>query len=171
MKVIFIDIDGPLAWGTWMDGPVTIENFSARGKDFDIPYGWIKEDCEALAEIVESTNADLVVSSDWKRSFTLPQLRMVFQHFGVRGSHIVDTTTHFNPARKMSSPPEWDRACEIRTWVKAFKPKHWVAIDDMPLGINFQRLGIPKWRHMFVDGGEGRRLRDLKEEIIKRLNK
>ena len=57
--------------------------------------------------------------------------------------------------------------------VKSFKPKHWIAIDDMPLGTNFQRLNIPKWRHIQVDGafGYGGRLRDKVEECVKRLQR
>ena len=40
-KVIFIDVDGPLAWNTWDDGKVTI---AGGVEDFTIPYPWVKED-------------------------------------------------------------------------------------------------------------------------------
>jgi len=70
-KIIFIDVDGPLAWATWMDGKVKInENTS---DEFTIPYAWVKEDCEALSKICEATNAELVLSSDWKLHYTLKQ--------------------------------------------------------------------------------------------------
>ena len=36
-KVIFIDVDGPLAWATWDDGKVTIDGGQ---EDFTIPYPW-----------------------------------------------------------------------------------------------------------------------------------
>ena len=35
-KIIFIDIDGPLAWGTWNEGPITING--GRHGEFTIPY-------------------------------------------------------------------------------------------------------------------------------------
>ena len=49
-KVIFIDIDGPLAWGTWPDGTVKI--MEGTQQEFTIPYTWVKEDCDALAEVL-----------------------------------------------------------------------------------------------------------------------
>lgn len=167
MKAIFVDIDGPLAWGTWMDGEVEIEVFRNHVDSIKIPYPWVEEDCRALAEIVERTNSNIVVSSDWKKSYALRDLRAVFQNYGIRGDHIVDTTSHYNPRGKMSSPPEWDRACEIASWVKAFKPKHWIAVDDMPLGHHFKELGIPKWRHVHASGD----LRNKVEECVKKLER
>ena len=35
MKYIFLDIDGPLAWGTWFDGRVVIKD------KIKIPYPWV----------------------------------------------------------------------------------------------------------------------------------
>lgn len=170
-KVIFIDIDGPLSYGTWPDGKVKI--MEGTPQEFTIPYAWVKEDCEALDEIIKQTNASLVVSSDWKKHYGIYQLRMIFEHYGIGRWNIIDTTTHFNPIRKMSSPPDWDRACEIKTWVKSFKPKHWIAIDDMSLGNNFLRLNMPKWKHVAVDGdfGYGGKLRNKIDECVKKLNK
>lgn len=171
MKVIFIDIDGPLAWATWNDGPVTISDGSSD--KFKIPYPWVKEDCDALSEILRNTNARLVVSSDWKNHYGFFQLRRVFEHYGIGPWNIMDTTSHFNPRKKMSSSIEWDRACEINSWVKSYKPKNWLAIDDMDLKYGFQSLRIPQWRHIQVDGdyGFGGRLRDKIEECVTKLNK
>lgn len=171
MKVIFIDIDGPLSYGTWPDGKITIMEGTAQ--EFTIPYAWVKEDCEALAEVLKRTDANLIVSSDWKKHYGIYQLRMIFEHYGIGRWYVMDTTTHFNPKRKLSSPPEWDRACEIKTWVKSFRPEHWIAIDDMPLKSCFKRLNIPQWRHVSVDGdfGRGGKLRDKVEECVQKLNK
>lgn len=170
-KVIFIDIDGPLSYGTWADGSIKILDQTKH--QFEIPYAWVKEDVDALSTIIEKTNADLVVSSDWKKHYGFYQLRMIFEHYGIGRWNIIDTTTNFNPIRKLSSPPEWDRAGEIKTWVKAFKPKHWIAIDDMALGSSFKILGIPKWRHVQVDGdfGHGGKLRDKIDECVDKLNR
>lgn len=170
-KVIFIDIDGPLAWGTWPDGKVKI--MEGTTQEFTIPYGWVKEDCEALAAVIKRTNAYLVVSSDWKKHYGIFQLKKIFEHYEIGGWSVLDTTTHFNPKQKMSSPPEWDRACEIKTWVKSFRPRHWITIDDMPLNKTFKRLNIPQWRHIQVDGdfGTGGRLRDKIDECVNKLNR
>ena len=75
-KAIFIDIDGPLAWGSWGDGKVKI--MEGTMNEFTIPYGWDIADCEALSEIIKQTDAQLVVSSDWRKHFGFIQLRMIF---------------------------------------------------------------------------------------------
>ena len=42
-KVIFIDIDGPLSWGSWGDGEVKI--MEGTKHEFTIPYAWDVADC------------------------------------------------------------------------------------------------------------------------------
>jgi hypothetical protein len=171
-KVIFIDVDGPLAWATWDDGKVTIEG--GQG-DFQIPYPWVKEDCEALQKICDETNADLVVSSDWKMHFTFLQLKRIFTHYGIT-ARIIDITTHQDLWMKMSRPSlEHTRAVQIVKWAKDNKITNWIAIDDLRLGEQFKWLSpkVPMWRHVAVDGdwGQGGRLRDKVEECITKLNR
>ena len=67
-KIIFIDVDGPLAWGSWDDGKVIINE--GMMNEFTIPYAWDKADCEALKTILDETNAKLVLSSDWRFQFS-----------------------------------------------------------------------------------------------------
>ena len=87
-KIIFVDIDGPLAWGTWRDGRISLD----EGREaFTIPYPWIEEDCQALQKICDETNAELVVSSDWKKYYSIVQLRTIFQHYNIY-SPVIDTT-------------------------------------------------------------------------------
>lgn len=171
MKIIFIDIDGPLAWATWNEGRVKIRK--GDYEEFTIPYSWVREDCDALMEIINLTNASLVVSSDWRKHFSFLQLGMIFEEYGIHRYHLLDTTTHFNPRKKLSSSHEWDRACEIQSWVKTFKPTNWIAIDDMNLSHGFKSMRIAKWRHIQVDGdfGYGGRLRDKVKECVEKLNK
>lgn len=171
MKVIFIDIDGPLSWATWDQGRVTVAEGSWNS--LKIPYPWVDEDCKALVEILDRTGAELVVSSDWKLHYGLGQLKLIFEHYGIARWKVLDTTPNFNPKRKLSTPPDWDRACQIQSWVKAFKPAHWIAIDDMQLDYSFKKLRIPKWRHVQVHGdfGDGERLRDKVEECVTKLLK
>ena len=171
-KVIFIDIDGPLAWATWDDGKVTIEG--GQG-DFQIPYPWVKEDCEALQKICDETNAELVVSSDWKIHFSFSQLKRIFVHYGIT-AHIIDITTHQNLWNKLSKPSmEHIRASQVVKWAKDNKISNWIAIDDLPLGEQFKWMKprIPMWRHVEVDGdfGYGGRLRDKVDECIEKLNR
>ena len=172
-KIIFIDIDGPLAWGTWMDGPVKInENTST---EFTIPYAWDKADCEALAEICEATNAELVLSSDWRKHFTLKQMSDVFIEYGIY-ARLIDITTHQSLWTRMSKPSiDWERAAQIVKWAKDNKISNWIAIDDLNLANEFKWMKprIPMWRHVAVDGdwGFGGKLRDKVDECIAKLNR
>ena len=172
-KIIFIDIDGPLAWGTWNDGKVTI---SGGVEDFTIPYPWVKEDCDALQKICEETNADLVVSSDWKKHFTFNQLKRIFWHYGITAGRLVDITTHQDLWNKMSRTSiDHERALEVAKWARDNKISNWIAIDDLDLYHNFKWLKprVSMWRHVQVDGdhGVGGRLRDKIDECIEKLNR
>ena len=177
-KIIFIDIDGPLAWGTWRDGKVKInENTSV---EFTIPYDWNKADCEALAKICEATNAELVLSSDWKLHFTLKQMSDVFIENGIYAK-LIDITTHMDSRQmglwnKMSPPSlDFERANQILKWVKDNKISNWIAIDDLNLAnaFKFMKPRQPMWRHVQVDGefGYGGRLRYKVDECITKLNR
>jgi hypothetical protein len=172
-KIIFIDIDGPLAWGTWGDGKLSLNEGSHM---FTIPYPWVEEDCQALQKILIETNAEMVLSSDWKKHFTLRQMRRVFQYYGVDPYRLIDITTHQDLWKKLSRPSiDWERSAEITKWVKDNKITNWIAIDDLNLKGQFKWMKprVPMWRHVQVDGdfGYGGRLRDKVEECIKKLEK
>ena len=172
-KIIFIDVDGPLAWGTWEDGEVKINENTSN--EFTIPYAWDKADCEALTKICEATNAELVLSSDWKKHFTLKQMSDVFIEYGIY-ARLVDITTHQSLWMRMSRPsPDWERAAQIVKWVKDNKISNWIAIDDLNLSNEFKWMKprIPMWRHVQVDGdfGFGGKLRDKIDECIEKLNR
>jgi len=119
-KIIFIDVDGPLAWGSWGDGKVTIDE--GMMNEFTIPYHWDKADCEALVKILDESNAKLVLSSDWRKHFSFLQMRKIFAHYGIHPHHLIDITTHHDLWMKLSRPGiDWERAAEIVKWVKITK--------------------------------------------------
>jgi hypothetical protein len=170
-KIIFIDVDGPLAWGTWDDGSVKL---SAGSQLFNIPHSWVEEDCQALRKILDESNAKMVLSSDWRMHFSFIQMKRVFEHFGIPGHLLIDITTHQDLWMKMSRPTlEWERAAQIRKWVKDNGVKNWIAIDDLGLAKEFKWMRIPQWRHIQVHGdhGDGGRLRDKVDECISKLNR
>ena len=173
-KIIFIDIDGPLAWGSWNDGKVTI-NEGTMG-EFTIPYTWDKADCEALKTIIDETNAKLVLSSDWRFQFSFRQMKDIFQHYGIHPSHLLDMTCQFSLWNKLSRTSlEHERALQIAKWAKDNKISNWISIDDMRLDQQYKWLTpkLPMWRHVQVDGdhGNGGKLRDKIEECINKLNR
>ena len=173
-KIIFIDVDGPLAWGSWNDGKVTI-NEGTMG-EFTIPYTWDNADCEALKTIIDGTNAKLVLSSDWRFQFSFRQMKDIFQHYGIHPSHLLDMTCQFSLWNKLSRTSlEHERALQIAKWAKDNKISNWISIDDMRLDQQYKWLTpkLPMWRHVQVDGdfGVGGRLRDKIEECINKLNR
>jgi len=171
-KIIFIDVDGPLAWGSWNDGKVTI---TGGVEDFQIPYPWDRADCEALQKICDETNAELVLSSDWKKHFTFNQMKRIFWHYGIT-ARLIDITTHQDLWNKMSRPGlDHERALEVAKWARDNKITNWKAIDDLDLYHSFKWLTprVSMWRHVQVDGdhGVGGRLRDKVDECIEKLNR
>ena len=154
-KIIFLDIDGPLAWGTWFDGRINFND------DLSIPYPWVKEDCDALTSILKQTEANIVLSSDWKLHWNLDELKGIFTWNGVKKSPIAVTP---NIVEKMSSDLEDERQFQIQTFKREHKPESWVAIDDLDLSFS---LGD----HFFkTKSGMGIKQTGLKEKIIKKLN-
>ncbi len=171
-KIIFIDVDGPLAWGTWGDGRVEMSLGSSS--TFKIPYAWVEEDCQALKKILDESNAKMVLSSDWRKHFSFLQMKRIFEYYGIAGHNLIDITTHQDLWMKLSRPAiEWERAAEIKKWVKDNKISNWISIDDMQLDKQFKWMKVPQWRHVQVDGdfGVGGRLRDKIDECIIKLNR
>ena len=173
-KIIFIDIDGPLAWSTWDDGWVTINEDCTN--EFGIPYAWVQEDCDALKTILDETNAKLVLSSDWRFQFSFRQMKDIFQHYGIHPSNLLDMTCQFSLWNKMSRTSlEHERAMQVVKWAKDNKISNWIAIDDLNLGEQFKWMvsRTPMWRHVQVDGdhGYGGRLREKVDECITKLNR
>ena len=167
-KIIFLDIDGPLAWGTWFDGRINFND------DLSIPYPWVKEDCDALTSILENTGAQIILSSDWKYHYTLPQMKEIMDYYRIPSDTLIGHTIKNATKFKMSSSLDMDRANEIIQWLKENNvKKNWVAIDDLDLASGFKYFKYPKYRHVQVDGdhGYGGKLRDKVDKIIKILNK
>jgi hypothetical protein len=151
LKIIFVDIDGPLSWGTWFDGSIRIN------KNLSIPYPLVEEECKALTEIVNGTGAKLVISSDWRRLFTLAQLRRILEFYGIPKGSVIGVT--HQRKTKFSSSNEWDRACQIMDWVEKHKRtiESWIAIDDLSLGRYFadqteKHPYITSGNHVWIDG-------------------
>ena len=173
-KIIFIDVDGPLAWGSWADGKVIINEGTMN--EFTIPYAWDVADCEALKTILDETNAKLVLSSDWRFQFSFRQMKDIFQHYGIHPSHLLDMTCQFSLWNKISRASlEHERALQVVKWAKDNKITNWIAIDDLNLSGEFKWMvsRIPMWRHVAVDGdhGFGGKLRDKVDECINKLNR
>jgi len=133
MKVLFLDIDGPLAWGTRDEGPIKIIG------GVSIPYPWLQEQCDAITRIINATNAKIVISSDWKRYYTQLEFEEIFKFYGI--PTVLLGTTSLRHA-KMSSSAAMDRAYQIAEWVTSVNGslESWIAIDDYNIAPWFERM-------------------------------
>lgn len=115
--IIFLEIDGVL---TTQNG--TDEALRARGDIFDqngIEF-FSNKACEALNKITNSTNADIVITSDWRFSMTLSEIQELFKARDITGN-VIDMIT------KSERIP----SIGIEKWIKDNGlPKSFIIIDD-----------------------------------------
>ena len=161
MKIIFLDIDGVLA--THKEFGMNRTKFQtkhAEAKEIHIPYPFNSGCVKIFNEILDETNAIIVLSSDWRFHWDLNDLDKIFKFNGVKKSPIAITS---KIKRKLSSELEDDRSYQIKNYVNETLPDVWVAIDDLnlsSLGDNFIR----------TKDMEGLKQTGIKEKIIKILN-
>lgn len=172
MKVIFVDVDGPLAYGTYMEGRFKIGKIS-------MPYPWVKEACDALAQIIKETDAKVVISSDWKLHYTLEQLGQIFEHYNI--PNVIIDKTHAKRTSAFSYELELERSTQIMDWVDEHKDEieSWIAIDDLRLDGYFgrataERPHILAENHIWLEGDwsdVNAKLHENVEKIVNHLNK
>ena len=161
MKIIFLDIDGVLA--TNKEFATNRTKFREKylwAKELRVPYRFNEGCVEVFNEILDLTDSEIVISSDWRFHWDLDELDKIFKANGVKKSPIFGTIKN---KRKMSSDLEDDRVYQINEWVKFNKPEKWIAIDDM----NLSSLGSNFFR---TKDSEGLKQSGLKDKIIKILN-
>jgi hypothetical protein len=189
MKTIFLDCDGVIClsnnWGgrskKWAkyrsanpetsryidDAPVEV-----RFDDFD------KKAIKVLNEILEETDAEIVVSSDWRCHANLEELGEYFLSQGILKKPIGFTKLlgQCNQPENYEWLHKWDleqsRSLEILQYLRD-NPEitQWVAVDDLDMGKNGE-----EWKDWGLDNfvltpsrTEGIKQSGIKEKIIKFL--
>jgi len=165
LKIIFLDIDGVLA--THVEFMLNRKKFHKKNplaEELRIPYPWNKKCVEIFNQIIEETDAEIVLSSDWKLYWNINELEEIFKYNGVIKSPI-DVTNDKN----FSSVLVLDRFHQIKDWVTQNKPKTWIVIDDLDMSSDFNRIGFGN-NFVLTKDMEGLKQTKLKEKIIKKLN-
>ncbi len=192
MKVIFLDHDGVICLATEWGGrhkkqrehgrklSQSIESLpvDARFDNFN------KKAVAILNEILERTNAEIVVSSDWKRWASVDEMGEYYEQQGIIKKPIAFTKnindcevpTDFQFSSKFDL--EQERHFEILQFLND-NPQitHWVAVDDLTMG-KVQKHET--WGDMDLDWGldnfvhtpksrEGIKQNGIKEKIIEFL--
>lgn len=171
-KILFLDHDGVIClennWGsrfkkqkTWRS---TVDNSAVHLRDIPLSIRFDNFDIKAirtLNSIIEATDCEIVVSSDWRFHASLEEMQELYLLSDILKSPI-DFTPSL-PSRGVSL--EEERSNEILKWCELNKPEQFCAVDDLNmtqwLGDNF--VLTPR-------SSEGIKQSGLKEKIIRKLN-
>lgn len=162
--IFFLDIDGVIATDNEQYNIITKDfmNDNAWAKALMVPYPFNDDCVQILNDIIEQTDADIVLSSDWKKHWILEQLDTIFKRNGVIKSPI-DITEFIYCSM---SNYEQNRAYQIEEYIKKNNIKNYVIVDDMDLKYYLETSN----KHFVrTDGEFGIKEIGIKENIIKIL--
>ena len=150
MKVIFLDHDGVICLASEWGGRHKKQRKAGRKLSQSIESlpvdarfdNFNKKAVAILNEILERTNAEIVVSSDWKRWASVEEMGEYYEQQGIIKKPIAFTKKVMDcevPENFVWSPKwelEQERSLEINQFLKDHSDiTHWVAIDDLNMGI------------------------------------
>jgi len=170
-KVIFLDIDGVLAthkqYRTKKSSLYYLSEYNV--------YPYDEKCVKILNEIIEETDAEIILSSDWSLYYTLEQMDDIFKHNGLIKSPY-DMVKQL--ALKMSTHNSTNRGYSIDEYI-AYHPnefEHYVIIDDLDIRSykDWNDTGVidyDNFVHCSRGDFEGIKQTGIKEKILKVLNK
>jgi len=165
MVTIFLDIDGVLA---------TNKEFNMNSRKFREKNEWANELCvfypfnagcvDVLNKVLESCECEIVLSSDWRKYYSIPELADIFMHNGVVKSPVAVTDDimirhlrHVTDARRK----------EIMIYVEGNAVDKWIVIDDIYVGEN---IGDEFRDRCFrTTDSEGLKITSLCDKIINKM--
>jgi hypothetical protein len=164
-KVIFLDIDGVIS--TYKQYSMNRTKFRKKygwADELKVPYPFDKKCVDILNEIIDKTDCEIVLSSDWRRHWNLSDLDKIFKHNLVKRSPV--DTTPIDPITFSNS--DMNRFHEIIEFIKKHDLKNWVIIDDLKVGYYLDEN--TKERFFLTNDREGIKKSGLKNKIISKLN-
>ena len=200
MKIIFLDNDGVIClannWGSrkkkkqkWIDK----HSYKEVLGDYPVDCRFDNFDPKAikvLNSILEQTDADIVVSSDWRLHANLDELGDYYESQGIikRPIGVTEIIDYKNWEEDGTIPEDFpwsridsreqERAFEITRFLSNYPSiTHWVAIDDLHMGIKVENSSYGPYER---DWGlrnfvwtprdwEGIKQSGIKEKILKYL--
>ena len=191
MRVIFLDHDGVICLATEWGGRFKKQREAGRKLSQSVASlpvsarfdNFNKKAIGILNEILKETDAEIVVSSDWKRWATVEELGEYYEEQGIIKKPIgftkfVRDCTCYNE-HTFPWSREWgleqERSIEINQYlIDHPEITHWVAIDDLNMGIPHKH---ESWGEMEMDWGltnfvlteksrEGIKQSGIKEKVL-----
>lgn len=164
--ILFLDIDGVLATHKqYMMNRKKFQDKNSIAKELNILYPFDPKCVKVFNEILDATDADIVLSSDWKLHYSLEDIDKIFKFNGVNKSPI-DTTV--NEDASMSNMT-MNRAFQIGEYVTRKNITNYVVIDDLNVG-KYMVITNEEDKFFLTDDFEGIKKVGLKDKIIKKLN-
>lgn len=150
-KYIFLDIDGVL---TTLYESMDLDNMlywkdNNWAKKMNVYYPFNETCVNILNSIIKETDAEIILSSDWKKHKTMEQLDVIFKNNGVIKTPI-DITPDY---RNQYSNFEYSRSIEIIHYIaeNTIDINNIVVLDDL----NLEMLFPPRLRTRFVKTCDG----------------
>lgn len=160
-KYIFLDIDGVL---TTLYESMDLDNMlywkdNNWAKKMNVYYPFNETCVNILNSIIKETDAEIILSSDWKKHKTMEQLNVIFKNNGVIKTPI-DITPDY---RNQYSNFEYSRSIEIIHYIaeNTIDINNIVVLDDL----NLEMLFPPKLRTRFIKTYDGL-LGEYKSKIL-----
>jgi uncharacterized protein (DUF2164 family) len=180
MKIIFLDHDGVIClsnnWGTrrkkwsnYRSANPTSSSFmndvpvDVRFDDFD------KKSVRILNEIIQETDCEIVVSSDWRYHATLQELGEFYIQQGIVKRPVAVTEFLSDIDENMSglTSLESERSLEILRFVNSHPEiTSWVAVDDLDMSVLLADRFI-----YCISSKLGIKKQGIKEKILELLKK
>lgn len=158
-RTIFLDIDGVLATNKeYNKNRHKFWNKFPEFRELNVPYPYNGDCVKILNEIIEETNADIVLSSDWKLHWDLEKIDKIFKLNGITKSPVAVTGEH--PIS--FSHLEKNRYNEIKVYLQDNEVGNYVIIDDL-------RLDTYSERFVRTKDDEGLKQTGIKDKIVKFL--
>lgn len=154
MKVIFLDHDGVICLATEWGGRFKKQREAGRKLSQSVASlpvlsrfdNFNKKAIKILNEILEETDAEIVISSDWKRWATVDEMGEYYESQGIKKKPIAFTKnlgecTHY--AKEYPAGFPWNREMDLEQTrsieIKQYlvdhpEITHWVSIDDLNMG-------------------------------------
>lgn len=158
MKVMFLDHDGVIClskeWGSRYKKTQDFKNGTSI-REIPIKYrfdDFNKKAVETINYILNITNAEIVVVSDWRNFSSLAEMKEYYILQGISKEPL--DYTPFISQCKVPEDFHWDshydleqvRALEIKEWLSVnTNVEKWVAIDDLNMGFCNKELMKHPW--------------------------
>jgi len=133
MKYIFLDIDGVLACDAQLY--MNAKKFQSKhewAKELNVLYPFDKDCVKIFNEILELSDAEIILSSDWKLFWNLENLNIIFKKNGVIKSPI-DITENFTVSIDSWVGLEKNRASQIHEYIERNGIEDFIILDDLDI--------------------------------------